>query len=388
MLSLAITLSDTWNYLNKMDAAQIKALAANNMGLALVVCFLSGILTSLTPCIYPMIPITINIFGRMAQTHATQNRLGFNPYSFRMAVIYVAGMCATYSMMGLVAGLTGSVFGTALQSGWMLLFLCVLFGTLALGQLGLFKIQLPVALQSKLASAGGTHSAFGVFTMGLIAGLVVSPCVGPVIAGILAFVFDSSSAFTGFFYFFSFSLGLGVLFLVIGAFSGLVNKIPRSGSWMVRVNYILATLLLVAAGYYGFLFAKRMGIIGGELTQTARTQGGGLDWKGLDVYAAALKDHRPMVIDFSAEWCEACHVIDKTVFHDPKVMEKMKDLTLVRIDMTSSLPSTDEIAKQYEVFGLPAVLFIGADGKPAKARVTGVLTAQEFLQMLASVAQH
>lgn len=380
MLSIIATFSDYWDLLSRVDAAQIKALAASNMGLALVVCFFSGVLTSLTPCVYPMIPITINIFGRMAQHRASRNAFGFNPYSFRMACIYVGGMCTTYSIMGLIAGMTGSVFGTLLQSAWMLAFLCVLFLTLSLGQLGLFKIQLPVALQSRLAGAGRVQNAFGVFLMGLVSGLVVSPCVGPVIAGILAFVFDSSNALTGLLYFLSFSLGLGVLFLLIGGFSGLVNRIPRSGTWMVRVNWCLASLLLIASAYYGFLCAKRLGfwVPPSSASETTSETLGNLRWSTEELPVPG----RARIIDFTAEWCEACHVINRTVFGDSRVIERLKQFDLVRIDMTSSTEKADEIARRYGVMGLPAVVIVDGAGIVSPHRVTGVVTPEDFLGLL------
>src|SRR5687768_10756368 len=115
------SLSDIWALLNSVDSEQIKLLATNHLWLALAVCFGSGILTSLTPCVYPMIPITINIFGRAAQARGETGGGGnFNFHTFRLALIYVAGMCATYSVLGLMAGLTGSLFGKVLQSSWML----------------------------------------------------------------------------------------------------------------------------------------------------------------------------------------------------------------------------------------------------------------------------
>ena len=384
MNSIVVTLSNYWEALTRVDAAQIKGLATQNVGLALTVCFISGILTSLTPCVYPMIPITINIFGRMAQSRSEKNRYGFNPYSFKMAAIYVLGMCTTYSVMGLVAGMTGSVFGTVLQSGWMLGFLCILFLTLSLGQLGFFKIQIPVQLQSRLAGAGGTHSVVGVFVMGLISGLIVSPCVGPVIAGILAFVFDSSNALMGFLYFLSFSLGLGVLFLLIGGFSGLINRIPRSGAWMVRVNYLLASLLLIASGYYGLLWIKNINL---TALQSTSNQLSKLAWKSADLKAieSAGRSGKVTVIDFTADWCEACHVIEATVFNDPKVAEILSVYNTLRIDMTSSDKTTDEIAKRFEVFGLPAIVLVDSRGRISPHRVTGVLSAEEFLGLLKKV---
>lgn len=295
-----------------------------------------------------------------------------------MACIYVAGMCTTYSIMGVIAGMTGSIFGALLQSAWMLGFLGLLFLVLSLGQLGLFKIQLPVAIQSKLMLAGSASNGMGVFLMGFISGLIVSPCVGPVIAGILAFVFDSSSPIVGLLYFLSFSMGLGVLFLLIGGFSGIVNRIPRSGAWMVRVNQGLAVLLLAASVYYGTLWAKRVGIV------TRSSEISELTWLTNEEEARqrAQADGRVLVIDFTADWCEACHVIEKNVFQDPEVTKKLKETVLLRIDLTQNTTKSEEISGRYEVRGLPAIVFVRPDGSMAPSRVTGVLSSREFLKLL------
>ncbi|MFM8313341.1 MAG: cytochrome c biogenesis protein CcdA, partial [Deltaproteobacteria bacterium] len=253
------SLSNFWHLLRNVDSDQIKLIAGERAWLAVLLCFGSGILTSLTPCVYPMIPITINIFGRASQKHQTHKKpSSFNWHTFFLSSIYVAGMATTYSAMGLVAGMTGSLFGKILQSSVMLGFLTLLFLTLAVGQWGFFKIALPASWQTKLSQIGDSESLPGIFLMGLFSGLIVSPCVGPVIAGILAFVFETSNAFRGFIFFLSFSLGLGVLFLLIGGFSGVLAKLPRSGNWMLRVNRVLATLMIVAAGYYGSLWYKKV----------------------------------------------------------------------------------------------------------------------------------
>lgn len=379
-----MNLSDFWQLLTQLDADKIKLVAAENTWIALLLCFFSGILTSLTPCIYPMIPITINIFGRAARTRGGASKGRFDFYTFRLALIYVAGMCFTYSVMGLLAGLTGSLFGKALQSSAFLFFLMALFLVLALGQFGLFKLQLPASLQTKLATKGNADSKVGIFLMGLFSGLIVSPCVGPVIAGILAFVFDTSNAFRGFIYFLSFSMGLGVLFLAIGGFSGVLAKLPRSGKWMTRVNILLAAMMLFASGYYGTLWAKQVGWLKSS-ADTAKFRTEKLDWMTDEAAAFRLAKEKklPIVIDFSAEWCEACHVLDADVFQHPDVVPLMKQVVLLRFDVTEDSPTNDALLKKYGVLSLPTIIFVDRSGKTLeKPRVNGVLPHTEFLQML------
>ncbi len=364
----------------------MKVLATEHMWMALVLCFFSGILTSLTPCVYPMIPITINIFGRASQRKNVGNSK-FNFHTFGLSGIYVAGMCFTYSVMGLVAGMTGSLFGKVLQSPWMLLFLAVLFLTLSLSQWGLFKLQLPSSLQTKLASKGSTESWWGIFIMGLFSGLIVSPCVGPVIAGILAFVFDTSDALKGLLYFFSFSLGLGVLFLLIGGFSGVLSSLPKSGAWMTRINRILASLMLIAAGYYGVLFGKQIGLWGNS-HNVESALASNIHWQTDEkaAYALAKEKRLPLFVDFTAVWCEACHVIEKTLFTDAEIGKIIDSKYIpLRFDVSVQDDSSEATLKKYGVLSLPTLVFVDKDGVIAeKPRIHGVLSKDEMLNTLHS----
>jgi len=375
-----------WQLLMQMDADKMKALASEHMGLAMLMCFLSGILTSLTPCVYPMIPITINIFGRASQKKNLGNKK-FNSHTFKLSCVYVAGLCFTYSVMGLMAGLTGSLFGKVLQSPWMLLFLSALFLTLAVSQLGFFKLELPSSIQTKLASKGNTESGWGIFIMGLFSGLIVSPCVGPVIAGILAFVFDTSDALKGLLYFFSFSLGLGILFLLIGGFSGILSALPKSGNWMTRINRLLACLMLIASGYYGVLFAKQIGLWGNSqnVQVTAESL---IKWQADEqaAYTMAKEKGLPIFVDFTAVWCEACHVIEKTLFFDPEVAKVIESKYVpLRYDVSTQDELSEAILKKYGVLSLPTLVFVKKDGNIAEnPRIHGVLSKEEMLKTLHS----
>lgn len=376
-----------WNLLKSVDSNQIKTIATEQSWLAILLCFGSGVLTSLTPCVYPMIPITINIFGRASQKQLQRKNISsFNLHTFLLSCVYVAGMATTYSIMGLVAGMTGSLFGKILQSSFMLAFLTLLFLILALGQWGLFKIALPASWQNKLAQIGDSESLPGIFLMGLFAGLIVSPCVGPVIAGILAFVFDTSNAWRGFIYFLSFSLGLGVLFLLIGGFSGVLAKLPRSGNWMLNVNRVLATLMLVASAYYGNLWYHKT--LGSKSDTAVTSAGSKIIWETSETaaLASANKSGKPIFVDFAAEWCEACHVIEKTVFTNDEVISKLNNNFIpLRIDLTDSNETTEKIMQKFGILSLPTLVFIDASGKILEnPRVHGVISTQDFLKILNS----
>ncbi len=379
------SLSSFWHLLRSVDSNQIKTIANEQSWLAILLCFGSGILTSLTPCIYPMIPITINIFGRASQKQGAHKKIAsFNLHTFFLSSVYVAGMATTYSIMGLVAGMTGSLFGKILQSSFTLGFLTILFLVLALGQWGLFKIALPASWQTKLSRIGDSESLPGIFLMGLFSGLIISPCVGPVIAGILAFIFDTSNAWRGFIYFLSFSLGLGVLFLLIGGFSGVLAKLPRSGNWMLNINRFLATLMLLAAGYYGGLWYHKA--LGPSPKPNTSQVSSDIHWKNNETEALKIAKEKniPIFVDFAAEWCEACHVIEKTVFTNVEVISELNSRFVpLRIDVTESNDANEKILQKYGILSLPTLVFINSAGKILKnPRVHGVISSQEFLKIL------
>lgn len=363
------------------DTETTKEMATKNIWIAILLCFVSGILTSLTPCVYPMIPITINIFGRVNAASLSASGK-FNIRAFRAAGVYVAGMCFTYSVLGLLSGLTGSLFGRLLQSGFALGFLTLLFVTLSLGQLGLFKMTLPSSWQTKLSSLGHTENSVGIFLMGLFGGLIVSPCVGPVLAGILAFVFETSNAWLGLIYFFSFSLGLGILFLLIGGFSGMLAALPRSGPWMERVNRILAMCLLIAAAYYGVLWMKQTGLIQRSKHVSGETQ---IAWHTDEQRAFEIARNKklPLIVDFTAQWCEACHVLENTVYKDPEVVQKIAPIVALRIDVTKETEGNQKKLRQFGVLSLPAVVFMDRSGNILEQpRFFGIFTAEDLLAAL------
>ena len=224
--------------------------------------FIGGILISLTPCVLPIIPLTITVIGARGA--------GSRSKSFGLSLIYVLGIAVTYSTLGVVAASTGRLFGSLFQSSWFLLFAIALFTLLAFGLFGAYELQLPAGIRNRLMAKQGS-GFFGVFFMGLIAGLVASPCVGPVLVGVLAFIAQTGSIVLGFTLLFTFAMGMGVLFLVVGTFSGEIQRLP-SGPWMTAIENGLGVLMMAVAFYYlsiltsPFLFALLLGaslVVGG-----------------------------------------------------------------------------------------------------------------------------
>ncbi len=366
--------STFFELLKSSSGNEIQRLAASNMLLVVTICFISGILTSFTPCVYPMIPITISIFSR-----AAKNKGNMDLSTFFLALIYVAGMSTTYSFMGLIAGITGSLFGSILQNPFVLFGIIILFVALGLAQLGVFSIALPSSVQTKLSSIGSSQNRLGIFIMGVISGLIISPCVGPVVAGILAFIFETSNALKGFLYFFSFSLGLGMLFLFLGAFSGLIKKLPKSGPWLKAVNLIIALFLFSGALYYS-------SILYNNFFKKITTQE--LQWffdENL-AYQEAKKTKKPILIDFTADWCLVCHEIDKKLLNSSNTL--LKNFVLLKIDVTQSNEKNKKTLKKYGVSGLPAIVFIDRNGNILKTpRIQRALSLNEFISIISQVSQ-
>jgi cytochrome c-type biogenesis protein len=213
---------------------------------ALPLLFLAGVLTSLTPCIYPMIPITAAIVGGTTVGDAAPPRWR----TVLLTFTYVIGLAGVYSTLGLLAGLSGTIFGTVSSNPWLYFAMANLLLVAALGLLDVIPVRLPQALQQRAATAGTAGRFSGALAMGAMSGLVAAPCSAPVMAGVLTWVTTTKSAGLGFAYLFAFSLGMCALLVVVGLFSGSVARLPRAGLWMVRVKKIFAVIFLGVAEYY------------------------------------------------------------------------------------------------------------------------------------------
>ena len=212
---------------------------------AIPVLFAAGVLTSLTPCIYPMIPITAAIVGGSAT--------GAPPRRGRTVVLtfsYVIGLALVYSLLGLLAGLSGTLFGTVSANPWLAFGMANLLLVAALAMLDVIPVQLPASLAARSASVGEGGRAGGAFLMGAASGLVAAPCSAPVMAAVLTWVSRTKSAALGFTYLFVFSLGMCTLLVVVGLFSGTVSRLPRAGAWMLWVKRIFALAMVGVAEYY------------------------------------------------------------------------------------------------------------------------------------------
>ncbi|HEY6867755.1 MAG TPA: cytochrome c biogenesis protein CcdA, partial [Candidatus Eisenbacteria bacterium] len=393
---------------------------------AILALFAAGLLLNLTPCVFPMLGVTVSIFGaRRGPAGAPQAP----PLRvFGLAVVYVLGMAAMYTALGVVAGLTGGLFGGALQSPWVQGGIGLLLVALSLSMFGLYQIQAPAWLLARLGGAGGTSVA-GVFVSGLLVGIIAAPCIGPPIVTLLAIVAAKGDPWFGFRSFFTLSLGLGAPYLVLGTFSNLLQRLPRSGEWMIWVErafgvvlaalglfyvanalaprlsgWVLPAALVLGGLYLGFLersasaragfrrfkwLAGALAIAGGiALVATAPRRG--VEFRALAPggVEAALAGGRPVMIEFSADWCAPCHELERATFSDRRVIAAAGSFAAFKVDLTHyDSPEAERWRKQYAVHGVPTVVFLVPGPSPggdevAAGRVEGFLPPDRFLERM------
>ncbi|HWP36727.1 MAG TPA: cytochrome c biogenesis protein CcdA [Gemmatimonadales bacterium] len=223
--------------------AQLSEPLQHNPLVALGALFGAGVLTSLSPCIYPMIPITVGIItGSQGATPSRTRAVG-------LTLTYVSGLALLYASMGLLAGLTGSLFGTVASSPWARLGIALILLVFALAMFDVFPIAAPQRLARWAASLGG-GSYPAVLLLGATSGIVAAPCGAPAFAAVLTWVATTRSAALGFIYLFVFSLGMTAVLAVVGIFSGSIGVLPKAGAWMVWVKKAAGVLMLGMAGYY------------------------------------------------------------------------------------------------------------------------------------------
>ncbi len=228
-----------------MDFSGIADRLSQSPVTAIPVLFAAGVLTSLTPCIYPMIPITAAIVGGSA-TGAPPGR----GRTVLLTFSYVIGLALVYSLLGLLAGLSGTLFGTVSANPWLAFGMANLLLVASLAMLDVIPVRLPASLAAKSATVGEGGRAGGAFLMGAVSGLVAAPCSAPVMAAVLTWVSRTKSAALGFTYLFVFSLGMCTLLVVVGLFSGSVSRLPRAGAWMLWVKRFFALAMVGVAEYY------------------------------------------------------------------------------------------------------------------------------------------
>lgn len=401
---------------DKTEDGVASMLESSGLLLGLIFVFLGGLALNLTPCVYPLIPITIGYFG--GQSEGRTSRL------FVLGILYVLGMALTYSIIGVITALSGAIFGALLQNPFVIVGIALLFIILALSQFGVYEFKLP---DSWVMKAGGAKSGiFGAFFMGLTMGVVAAPCIGPFVLGLVTYVAAKGDPLFGFLMFFTMALGLGLPYLILALFSGKIKNLPRAGLWMEGVKHIFGFLLIGMAIYFiapimPKVFAEYslpvFGVIAALILLFYDKKGNNItsfkifkiifsviviiisiwsiipqekvspDWKefSYEKYQSSINANERMIIDFYADWCIPCKELDALTFSDLSVVEESKRFTAYKVDMTQTLSDeTEELRNKFNIIGMPTVLIIDSEGNEIH-RLTGFVNAEEFLKLLKEI---
>jgi thiol:disulfide interchange protein DsbD len=431
------------------DTSRIERVLAGGSFWAVIVMFFGlGLLLSLTPCVFPMIPILSGIIAGQKQVTKTSG--------FLLSLAYVLGMAITYAVAGVIAALSGTLISNALQNPWALGIGALIFVGLALSMFGFYELQLPSALQSKFSERANRMKGgnfFGVFAMGALSAVILGPCVAPPLAAALAFIAQTGNTFLGGSALFVLALGMGVPLLLIGVSAGAL--LPRAGGWMNAVKYFFGVMMLAIAIYLispiipdwldmllwallligsaiflhaldplpahasgwsrlwkGFGVALLIGGLaiilgvlagsrnllqpldifkgGAAVTGTAASaQPAGLQFDKVKTVAEldtrlAAAQGREVMLDFYADWCVSCKEMERFTFSDPAVQARLKDVVLLKADVTANTAEDKELLKRFMLFGPPGIIFWNAAGQQSDYKVIGFEKPEKFLASIAA----
>ena len=403
------------------------ALHSGSSGAVLAMIYVFGLATALTPCVYPMIVITVSVFGaRQAKSKIEGAKL---------STAFVFGMATFFTPLGIIAAVTGGVFGEALSSPWILVGLALILVALAASMFGAFELSLPSSFQNRLAKVGG-FGVKGAFALGSVSALIAAPCTGPALAGLLVWIGDTGNVAFGALALFVYALGIGTLYWVVGTFA---ISLPKSGRWLEWIKSGFGIVLLAAALYFTrdllaglyaliskdpqFLFGSialiAAGVLIGAIHLSFHTQsalirvrksagivlalagfvgligysqalpeGASIAWQQNYEKAKsyALQKGKPLLVDFGASWCAACQELEHETFGDKRVVAESERFVSVRIDLSPGKDSPEKRAllKSYKQRGLPLVVLHDPRGTEVN-RVTGFVNAEDFLNMMQKV---
>lgn len=390
-------------------------LAQYGLAPTLLFVFLMGLGLNFTPCVYPLISVTVAYFGGQARERRGRAIL--------LATVYALGIALTFSALGVSAALSGGLFGSALQRPITLIGIAALMTALALSSFGFYTLQPPAWLLHKAGVAG--RGFLGALFMGLTMGIVAAPCVGPIVVGLLLAVGARGDAFLGFALFFTLALGLGAPYVFLGSAAGSIARLPRAGEWLVWIERLFGFVLLGLALYFvspllspqvvqwssaaliaaagaalGFLdrngrelphfplFKRLAGSLAVLVALWVALPSAGakpatISWQSFSPAALerARAQGRPAVVDFRADWCLPCIEMERTTFVSPRVAAQATDFVMLRADVTETSKETEEMVSKYGVLGVPTTLFFAADGSE-RHRMVGYINVDQFSRLL------
>ena len=339
--------------------------------LVLLATYFFGLLTAFTPCVLPMIPITMGILGFSSTSSRARG--------FVIGLAYALGLSLTYALVGVAAALTGGFVGQALTNPFIVWGIFIFYVFTALAMAGVFTIKAPAMVEKQFARIGN-KGFIGAFLAGAIAGVIASPCVGPAVAAVLAYVAQTGKPSFGFITLFVFGMGLGTLFILIGTFYGEINSRLKPGKWLNWVKYALSFLILLGA----LLFIKpHVSFLNGSHSH-ANSESYSL-WTPFseEAYEEAIKSKKAILIDFRADWCAACHELDQHTFSTDGFKTETTDLILLKFDATKPTSEEQKVLSKFDIFGLPTILFIDTTGKvQSDLTLTGFEKWQDFKKRL------
>jgi thiol:disulfide interchange protein DsbD len=384
-----------------LERLQYDAFDSGNVGLMVLVAVLAGLLISITPCVYPMIPVTVTYFGNQTA--------GSRSAKIGLGLMYTLGIAVTYGAIGGVAAAVGGLVGELFTRPWFLFSLAVLMAALGLSMFGAYEIGIPPAISKHLKGRAGP---VGALVMGLLVGVAAAPCAGALVSAFAIRVAETQNVWVGIGFFTAIGLGIGIPFMVLASVSQGAKVLPKSGGWLKTVKVFLGIVVMAFAADFMFkglgmrsdeprtliawtvfymlaalyvalvdnsgnsraitslkaLFALGLGVLAGMSWSDAKgPEAPGIPWIAYtpERFEEAVASGKPIVVDATADWCALCHEIENAVFKPREGVDAMKGVVPLRIDMSTGVdPKYIENArKRFDIKGLPHIIFFAPGGK-------------------------